>query len=268
MLYNTTRKIAMRPRAGTHKRKCAVACVRIFKMMMWVPWPIVTAALQMVGARAIFGEACRRCGMQSHVTVAAAWDLLAQVISLVWVTHVGGADAWRPDVADFQQSSREPALDTLLFYEIAWYLACLVNTVVHRDPADRSTTLHHLISAVLVGVCQASNTTRVGVKMLRFFVYSTPVLHVARVLLHANTKRASDAVFVVFTATFFVTRVVAFPVLFMCPAWGLAMALYRDERPLLFAGGAVLIHAVYGLQLFWFWRIVRRLCKVVMASKM
>ena len=176
MLYNTTRKIAMRPRAGTHKRKCAVACVRIFKMMR----PIVTAALQMVGARAIFGEACRRCGMQSHVTVAAAWDLLAQVISLVWVTHVGGADAWRPDVADFQQSSREPALDTLLFYEIAWYLACLVNTVVHRDPADRSTTLHHLISAVLVGVCQASNTTRVGVKMLRFFVYSTPVLHVAR----------------------------------------------------------------------------------------
>ena len=218
--------------------------------------------VRFVAWRWAFNGACRYLSPKLQKAVPHAWNLLGNLFMMGWLVRMMTFPAtshyrnvWQLD--SYQGPERIASLDGYLQCDAAWYIAGIINSVIHGE-SEISMLVHHVIAVVLIQTCLACNITRMGIALAPFVLFSNPLLHAAK-LLHCVGSGAKDAAFACFAVVFFVTRVAAYPIMY------LRVSLFeqhwmRDRIYLYFTVNTLLL-AIYVLQLLWFNKIVRILCK-------
>jgi len=160
--------------------------------------------------------------------------------------------------------------DAIRFYyqvELGSYLHQLMWTEVNRSDA-KEMVLHHLTTILLIGLSYVTNYTRVGVTIMLLHDFADVFLESAKVFNYSSkakghewAKVVCDVLFGIFALTFFVTRLILYPifvirsVLFEAPGFfGIDWLGYW-----LFAS---LLLVLQGLHIFWFYLIARMLVRL------
>ena len=156
-----------------------------------------------------------------------------------------------------------------LYYqvELGSYLHQLMWTEVSRSDAMEM-MLHHMTTILLIGLSYITNYTRVGVTIMLLHDTADVFLESAKVFNYSSkakghewAKVVCDVLFAIFALTFFVTRLILYPlfiirsVLFEAPNhFGVDWIGFW-----VFAGLLVILQ---GLHVFWFYLIARMLHKL------
>eukprot|EP00803_Ostreobium_quekettii_P001209 evm.model.scf_206EXC.4 EVM.evm.TU.scf_206EXC.4 scf_206EXC:37382-37828(+) len=122
--------------------------------------------------------------------------------------------------------------------------------------------VHHVLAVCLIVAGYGLGLTRLGVVALAVFNLSNPFLHASKVANNLQMARCRVALFALFGATFFVSRVVLLPAVIMkCTLLETLPVLAREPRMWwAYYGGNAVIAALYLMQLMWMAKILRVLC--------
>lgn len=164
--------------------------------------------------------------------------------------------------------------EAMKFYyhiELGSYLHQLLWTEVSRSDSVEM-LLHHFITLTLIFASFVTNFTRIGTLIMLIHDLADVFLEFAKVLNytskgkgHGWLKNWTDGVFVIFTLTFFVTRLVIYPRYILYSLFTIAVPMFT----LNFIGAYVWIGLLVSLQLlhvFWFYLILRMVYRLATAS--
>lgn len=216
-----------------------------------------------------FAGICRRyLPDRVQAAVPHIWDMLGNLYIVGWLVHLmthpdtsGYLHVWQlvPSEHFHQGSQRLGGLDAYLACEAAWYLAGMINSILYRDHEMASMFIHHSVAIALIQACLAMNVTRIGVAVGPFLMFSNPLLHAAKALNRIGHP-AKDPMFVLFAIVFFLTRVVAFPAVYLRitlidvgRSW---MLDGRASSIMMYTVNNAMLLCIYTIQLMWFSRIV------------
>ena len=157
-----------------------------------------------------------------------------------------------------------------LYYqvELGSYLHQLMWTEVSRSDAMEM-VLHHLTTILLIGLSYVTNYTRVGVTIMLLHDTADVFLESAKVFNYSSkpkghewAKMVCDVLFAIFALTFFVTRLILYPVFIINSVLFEAPAFFGVNwfGFWLFASLLVILQ---GLHIFWFYLIARMLYRLV-----
>ncbi|KAK9803473.1 hypothetical protein WJX73_005686 [Symbiochloris irregularis] len=155
--------------------------------------------------------------------------------------------------------------EIVLYYnvELGWYIHLLLKHVVgYGTPDGRDMHLHHWASLLLLLLSFAYNGATVGAYVLALLNLSNPVLHLAKIANEQGWPVARKVTFACFAVTFFVSRVVVFPVTILQFGWVQAHKVLPEVANELwwpyYVFNALLL-LLYMLQLQWMLGIARLL---------
>lgn len=164
-----------------------------------------------------------------------------------------------PCIRGWPNISTTRELDNFLQIEIGWYVHQLSREFFGVGiPMESDLFVHHLATLGLLILSLAKNLRILGLLILAVFNMSSPFMHFAKVAYYLNMRRARYVLFGVFALIFFCTRVVMLP--FTILKCIMVDALHEDLEQFgwyyYFSGNAVM-HAMYVLQIFWMFKIVK-----------
>lgn len=185
-----------------------------------------------------------------------SWYLLSSVYILANFLKLSGyleATPIHQCRGDTNEQPRIHLLDTFFALDLSKHLSNFVWETA-TSALDREILLHHLLTLLLTGLCLSSNNTCLGIHIMPYMLWTNPLQHTTRTLHVLYPKATVTKIgFVLFMAQFFSLRVVAYPIFFIYP-------LLIDMRGALtapvYAGAATLVLGIYGLQMFWFGKMV------------
>ena len=103
-----------------------------------------------------------------------------------------------------QREDRFPALDFHILMEMAWYMASLPYT---RDPLM---ILHHVVTASVMAIAYYYNVTYITFMVLASIIWSNILLGLSK-MARKNNWVIKTPIFVMFTISFFVFRILLLP---------------------------------------------------------
>jgi hypothetical protein len=180
------------------------------------------------------------------------WDLtctLYLVHKLYTIKYIFGGFI---NVADcgVDQKDRVDLFDDYLLTELGWFVSTFAYDLMNRS-CDVEMGLHHGISIALILLAIHANVTCIGISIIPFMLLSNPLQHAVKIL-HKIHPRGffTNVCFMAFAVMFFTNRVVMFPLYYIIPFVQLeANGKFDVFYPLLYS--------LYGLQLYWFVKIVK-----------
>ena len=182
---------------------------------------------------------------------------------------------WMPWVGDTKQFWNGWPLhhvinDGIRFYyqvELGSYLHQLMWTEVSRSDAMEM-LLHHLTTILLIGLSYVTNYTRVGVTIMLLHDTADVFLESAKVFNYSSkpkghewAKTVCDALFATFALTFFVTRLIIYPV-FVIKSVLFEAPEFFGVNWLGFWLFSSLLVVLQGLHVFWFYLIAKMLYRL------
>ena len=160
--------------------------------------------------------------------------------------------------------------DGIRFYyqvELGSYLHQLMWTEVSRSDAMEM-LLHHVTTILLIGLSYVTNYTRVGVTIMLLHDTADVFLESAKVFNYSSkpkghewAKNVCDGLFATFALTFFITRLVIYPVYVVKSVAFEAPHFFGVDWVgfWLFSGLLVILQ---GLHIFWFYLIAKMLYRL------
>ena len=157
-----------------------------------------------------------------------------------------------------------------LYYqvELGSYLHQLMWTEVSRSDAVEM-MLHHMTTILLIGLSYITNYTRVGVTIMLLHDTADVFLESAKVFNYSSkpkghewAKVVCDVLFAIFALTFFVTRLILYP-LFIIRSVLFEAPNHFGVDWIGFWLFALLLVILQGLHVFWFYLIARMLHRLV-----
>ena len=193
------------------------------------------------------------------------WDLLGNLYIMGWFVRMMATPVaynffhvWRLRAPEhyYQGTERIGALDEYMTFDAAWYIGCIINTLLHGDSEATPMIVHHGLASVLIITTMRCNITRLGIALAPFLLFSTPLLHIAFAMHSVGMHRSKDVAFGAFAVVFFVSRIVAFPLVYMRVALVDVGRWWLHDRMALYLGSNVMLMCIYALQVYWFQKIV------------
>jgi len=164
---------------------------------------------------------------------------------------------------------------TYYLMELSFYLHCVFARLFERRQKDfYEMTLHHIVTFTLVAVSYFFRYQRVGLVILilhnasDIFLYCGKCFHyiVQRVppktSLAKNLDLFTNFLFLLFTITFFVTRLIFFP-FYVVRSTIFELPVIIPSRGYYIVVSQVFLCVLVGLHIFWFGLITRMLLRVV-----
>ncbi|XP_019713310.1 ceramide synthase 5 isoform X3 [Hippocampus comes] len=106
-----------------------------------------------------------------------------------------------------------PALYRYYMIELAFYWSLMFSQFTDIRRKDfLAMFVHHLATVVLISFSYANNMVRVGTLVMCVHDASDFLLEAAKLANYAKYQRLCDLLFIIFSLTFFVTRLVVFPI--------------------------------------------------------
>lgn len=139
--------------------------------------------------------------------------------------------------------------------ETAWYANGLLLETIGFQWPNIDMFLHHLITLVLIMMGRHTSMYPLVFSVLFVTTLSNPLLNMTK-LLQFYDIRYKKHTFLAFAVVFFATRVVVYPV------HVLRNTLFAENMTSWLFAGNVGLAALYGMQLFWFSKIVKIISNV------
>ncbi|KXZ45901.1 hypothetical protein GPECTOR_49g485 [Gonium pectorale] len=147
------------------------------------------------------------------------------------------------------------SLDGLFLLQIAWHGHCAAKAWVGLGRVQGlDAAAHHAATLAALGLAYWWGLLRIGVLALWVFGAATPLLSASKILHCLYVRPAKKIVFVLFTAAYFASRVLAVPLVLLPCTLRDVWETPLDARAAVAANGFLL--ALYGLSLFWFGRLL------------
>ena len=115
--------------------------------------------------------------------------------------------------SDFPKHPLWPLLYCYYMIEGAYYISlilCLSTDVKRKD--REMMMVHHVGTLILIVFSYATNHTRIGSLLMILHQPADMLVQIAKLLLYCKCQRATNVLFIIFTAVFLVTRLYIFPV--------------------------------------------------------
>ncbi|GLI58722.1 hypothetical protein VaNZ11_000475 [Volvox africanus] len=209
------------------------------------------------------------------------WTLAGASVLLLWswwcVTTRNGGCPTLPSLDTFRCLADWPLIPipglVRGYYccEAAWYLHLLTKQPLRVGLQDPGLMVaHHIASLVLIVLSYCFSLHRPGVLLLALLNASTPWLHLSKIARVTGCRQIAVPAFAAFTAIFFISRVVLFPLVFL--PLGLRQPLHHIPRVLeLFPLTYMLFNGLLGLlvvmQWVWFDAVLRVLRQAVSGNE-
>lgn len=161
----------------------------------------------------------------------------------------------RTKVSDLTSPIPAPVMHLLHNHLAVYTFSLLADNLRRPDQVRLSTNVHHVVSVALLLLAYYSRFSHFAILIFAIMGCSTPLLSLSKYYnALENRHRAAILTFASFAVTFFVTRVVLFPLVFMRIT--LIDAVHYIPKHLYYASNSIII-AIYIIQLVWFKTIIQ-----------
>ena len=182
-------------------------------------------------------------------------------VSLYCCYRVFGKERWLYDLKYLwtlmENLETKPAQKFLYLVELSWYLCGIFRLCTEPRKKDfKQMLVHHASTIGLIGFSYKLHMLRIGVVIYTLHNISDPLLQAAKLFKYCGSERGATGLFVPFALSFFVSRLILFPMLcyytiFYGPGYQ-RQELYKQE-----AFSMVLLVLLIPIHMYWFYLIVR-----------
>ncbi|XP_074157688.1 ceramide synthase 4-like [Sminthopsis crassicaudata] len=158
---------------------------------------------------------------------------------------------------------KQPLKTTIYWWyllELSFYLSLLLTLTLDVKRKDFiGQVIHHFVTITLISFAYSANFVNVGALVLLLHDVSDIFLEAYKMLSYAQWKQAREAIFILFTLVFLVTRLILFPIKVLYTTYYVA-----QQKKTFFFGyyfSIALLMALQGLNVFWSFLILKMVCK-------
>ncbi|XP_056138126.1 ceramide synthase 2 [Lampris incognitus] len=167
--------------------------------------------------------------------------------------------------AGFPKQSLLPSQHGYYLLEMGFYLSLLLSLSFDVKRKDfREQVLHHIATLTLLAFSWVSNYIRIGTLVMATHDSADIFLEGAKVFNYAKWRRTADAMFVVFTVLFTLTRLVILPFWLIHCTWVYPLELFPPFFGYYFFNAMLLVLQI--LHLYWAVLISRMLYKFLFSK--
>ncbi|XP_040018418.2 ceramide synthase 2 [Gasterosteus aculeatus] len=207
------------------------------------------------GLRKMFCEASWRC---VFYTFAFVYGVLA-LYDKPWLYNL--REVW----AGFPRQSMLPSQYFYYLLEMGFYLSLLLSLTFDVKRKDfKEQVIHHIATLTLLSFSWISNYIRIGTLVMAAHDCADILLEGAKVLNYAKWHRTANAMFVVFTVLFMLTRLVIFPFWLIHCSWVYPMEEFAPFFGYYFFN--VMLLVLQMLHLYWAVLISRMAYKCIFSK--
>jgi len=164
----------------------------------------------------------------------------------------------------------DPRVNAYYNLELGWYLHLMLKHVLGVGLADGSAmNTHHMVAVVLIIMSYMLCVHRLGLFIFALLNLSTPLLHASKLANLLVLRQARVQLFTAFSAMFFISRVLIFPVLVLKGAMLGVLTQIRGVKEYFlpyFVVTNILLVVLWVMQMVWFVAILRILKAIVDGS--
>ncbi len=219
-----------------------------------------------------FGMSRRR---KQDKFLSALWVAACQLVLFQVGVRISWREPWWPyDIGNFVEITNHidrgavfGMLKHFYLLQLSYYGALLY--MIYHNPRTNDHIMmvwHHVVTIALIAGSYYCGLTALGMATLLYYDVGEVLLYFAKCFKYTKSKLASEITFIVFVGTWAVTRHFFFPyMLFVCGFTGLI-----DVIPRVSTGSGIMIISLLVLEwvieafsIFWFWKILTLLRKVL-----
>lgn len=207
------------------------------------------------GLRQRFSEASWRCVFYFFVFVYG----IGALHDKPWVYNL--KEVW----SGFPKQSMLPSQYWYYIVELGFYVSLLFSLSFDVKRKDfKEQVIHHTATLTLLSFSWISNYIRIGTIVMAIHDCSDILLEAAKVLNYAKWQKTSNSMFVVFVATFLLTRLVYFPFWVIHCTWVYPL----DDFPPFFGYYFfnVMLTVLLGLHIYWAFLIMKMFYKLLFSK--
>ncbi|XP_047451272.1 ceramide synthase 2 [Mugil cephalus] len=167
--------------------------------------------------------------------------------------------------AGFPKQSMLPSQYWYYFLEMGFYFSLVLSLTFDVKRKDfREQVIHHVATLTLLSFSWISNYIRIGTLVMAIHDSTDILLEAAKVLNYAKWHQTANAIFVVFTVLFMLTRLVIFPFWLIHCTWVYPLELFAPFFGYYFFN--VMLVVLLILHLYWAALISRMLYKCLFST--
>uniref|UniRef100_A0A3Q3JCL7 Ceramide synthase 3b n=1 Tax=Monopterus albus TaxID=43700 RepID=A0A3Q3JCL7_MONAL len=167
--------------------------------------------------------------------------------------------------AGFPKQSMLPSQYWYYHLEIGFYLSLLLRLTFDVKRKDfKEQVIHHIATLTLLSFSWISNYIRIGTLVMALHDFADVLLEGAKVFNYAKWHQTANAMFVVFTVVFMLTRLVIFPFWLIHCTWVYPLEQFAPFFGYYFFNVMLLVLQI--LHLYWAFLILRMVYKFIFSK--
>ncbi|XP_044528566.1 ceramide synthase 4-like [Gracilinanus agilis] len=167
----------------------------------------------------------------------------------------------------FPKQILKPSIYWWYLLEFGFYISLLFTLpfdVKRKDFVEQ--VIHHFSAIILIYFSYCANYIRIGTLVIVIHDVSDIFLEAGKVLHYAQRKHACDKIFIIFTMTFFITRLIVFPSKVLYTTYYSSMVNHEPFFGYYFTNA--LLMTLQALHVFWSYLILCMLLRFVQFGKL
>uniref|UniRef100_F7CKQ0 Ceramide synthase 4-like n=1 Tax=Monodelphis domestica TaxID=13616 RepID=F7CKQ0_MONDO len=204
-----------------------------------------------------FSEACWKCMVYTFSFVGGFFILYDEP----WL--------WDSDLCwhGFPKQIMKPSIYWWYLLDFGHYISLLLTLpfdVKRKDFTEQ--VIHHFSAAILIYFSYCANYIRIGTLVIFIHDVADIFLEAGKVLHYAQWKQSCDMIFIIFSMTFFITRLIVFPYKVLYSTYYSSMVNHEPFFGYYFTNGLLMI--LQALHVFWSYLILCMLFRYVNCGTM
>ncbi|XP_074056517.1 LOW QUALITY PROTEIN: ceramide synthase 4-like [Macrotis lagotis] len=156
----------------------------------------------------------------------------------------------------------QPAIYWWYLLELSFYLSLLLTLTFDVKRKDfKEQVIHHFVTIALIFFSYSGNFVHIGVLVLLLHDVTDIFMEACKMLIYTQWRQARDIMFMLFALVFFVSRIILFPTKVLYTTYYTFLNNYQVFFGYYFAN--VLLMILQGLNVFWFFLILRMFYKLL-----